>query len=342
MFEVDPNLWLQSFASPVLQWLMLAVTTLGYEWFYIVVIVALGFGLRLRPTLGMMLALLLAGLVTHAVKTGFEMPRPSDVDVRVLNEGKPHVPLVAHGGADRFLALPSPEARTAIRASPDPDYGFISGHVAAATAMCLGLLLCFRVRRRALWIALGAWPILMAWSRMYLGRHFLGDVLGGLLAGVLMALLAAWLLPREAAPHGSGKRLGSRKRLGGLAIATLALCLLVPLTPLLDGPTLGRLAGLVIVLGMLAWQGFPDDGGTLLTRAGRIACVCVVYLGVKLAVRALAGVTGWDDDSLLWFPVTIAATATMFLGGIALARWLGLFGSGAVDATRGGSVMQSR
>ncbi len=333
MFEVDPNLWLQSFASPVLQWLMLAVTTLGYDWFYIVLIVVLGFGLRLRPTLGMMLALLLAGLVTHAVKTGFEMPRPSDLDVRVLDSGELHAPLVAHGGADRFLGLPSPEARAAIRASPEPDYGFISGHVAAATAMCLGLLLCFRVRRRALWIALGAWPVLMALSRMYLGRHFLGDALGGLLAGVLMALLAAWLLPTQAAPH------GSRTRFGGLAIATLVLCLLVPFTPLLDGPTLGRLAGLVIVLGVLAWQGFPDDSGTLAQRAGRVACVCAVYLGVKLALRALAGVSGWDDANLMWFPVTIAATATMFLGGVALARWLGLFRSGMADAALGGGSM---
>ena len=336
MFEVDPNLWLQSFASPVLHWLMLAVTTLGYDWFYIVLIVVLGFGLRLRPTLGVMLALLLAGLVTHAAKTGFGMPRPSDVDVRMLNEeGEPHVPLVAHGGADHFLGLPSPEARSAIRALPDPDYGFISGHVAAATAMCLGLLLCFRIRKRALWIALGAWPVLMALSRMYLGRHFLGDALGGLLVGILMALLAAWLLPREASPR------ASRTRVCVLAISTVALCMLMPFTSLLDGPMVGKLAGLVIVLGVLGWRGFPDDGGTLAQRAGRIACVCAVYFGVKVAVRALAGATGWDDDSLLWLPVTIVATATMFLGAIALAKWLGLFRNDVADAIRRGSVTQS-
>ncbi len=336
MFEVGPNLWLQSFASPLLQWFMLAVTTLGYDWFYIVLIVVLGFGLRLRPTLGMMLALLLAGLATHAVKTGFEMPRPSDVDIRVLDKGQPHLPLVAHGGADRFLGLPSPEARAAIRASPEPDYGFISGHVAAATAMSLGLLLCFRVRKRALWVALCAWPIVMVLSRMYLGRHFLGDALGGLLAGGSMALLAAWLLPRQGSPR------ALQWRLGGLAIATAALCLLTPLTSLVDGPTLGKLGGLVIVLGVLGWRGFPDDGGTLAQRAGRIACVCAVYVGVKLAVRALAGVAGWDDDNLVWLPVTIAATAAMFLGGIALAKWLGLFRSGMANATRGVSMAQLR
>lgn len=31
MFEVDPNLWLQSFSSPGLTWLMLGISRLGYD-----------------------------------------------------------------------------------------------------------------------------------------------------------------------------------------------------------------------------------------------------------------------------------------------------------------------
>lgn len=251
MFEVEPNLWLQSFASPALNWLMLSITTLGYDWFYIALIVVLGFGVRLRPTLGVMLALLLTGLVTHAAKTGFEMPRPSNVDVRVLDEGEAHAPLVGHGGADGFFALPSPEARTAIRALPDPDYGFISGHVAAATAMCLGLWWLFRIRSRAVRTALIAWPLLMIASRMYLGRHFLGDALGGLLAGISMAALAIWLLPDRASEQ------TSRRRMEWLAGTTGLLCLLAPFTSLIDLSTLGRLAGLVLVLYALTRRGFP-------------------------------------------------------------------------------------
>ena len=336
MFEVAPNLWLQSFATPMLHWCMLAVTTLGYDWFYLLLIVVLGFGLRLRPALGVMLALLLAGLLTHSIKAGFEMPRPSDVDVRVLNKGEPHVPLVAHGGADHFLGLPSAEARAAIRATPDPDYGFISGHVAAATAMCLGLLLCFRIRKHALWVALGTWPVLMALSRMYLGRHFLGDALGGLLAGGSMALLAAWLVPQETPSR------VSRNRLGILAIVTIALCLLMPLTSLVDGSSLGKLAGLVVVLIMLQWQGFPDDGGTLAQRAGRVACICLVYLGGKLSVRALTGAASWDGDSQVWFlmAMAMATTAMVFLGGIALAKSLGLFRKNIGAATQPRSATQ--
>jgi membrane-associated phospholipid phosphatase len=319
VFEVDPNLWLQSFSSPSLTWLMLGVSRLGYDWFYIALIVVLGFGVRLRPTLGVMLALLLAGVATHAAKTGFELPRPSDVDARVLYKGEVHHPLVVDGGARAFLALPSPEAREALRATPDPDYGFISGHAAAATAMCLALLLFFRLRGRTAWIALCAWPFLMGVSRMYLGRHFLGDVFGGLFVGSLAAFTAAWLLPVQAkarAPQG---------RLWLLAGGVLALCAVAPFTPLLDQHRLGQLAGLVAVLGVLSWRGFPADDGHPWQRTARVACLCLTYFVVDATAGWLGDVAGWDDASLAWLPVAAIATASMFLAGITLARKLRLF-----------------
>src|SRR5690606_37832116 len=137
LFQVDPNLWLQSLASPFLTWLMLGISQLGLTPFYVALIVVLGFGVRLRPTLGVMLALLIAGTATNAAKTGFELPRPVDVDARVLNEMEAPRALLDAGGAPTFIGLPTPEARASLRATADPDYGFISGHTSAATAMCV-------------------------------------------------------------------------------------------------------------------------------------------------------------------------------------------------------------
>jgi membrane-associated phospholipid phosphatase len=325
MFEVDPNLWLQSFASPWLTALMLGVSQLGYDWFYIAVIVVLAFGVRLRPTLGVMLAVLLAGVVTNAAKAGFELPRPRDVDARVLDNGEVHRALTVAGGAVGFFALPSPEARTALRATPDPSYGFISGHVSAATAMCLALLLFFRMRGRAAWIALCAWPLLMATSRMYLGKHFLADVVGGLFAGGLATLAAGWLLPLSA------KVRTQRARLWLLAGGTLGLCVLAPFTPLLEQHGLGRLAGLVVVLGILSWRGFPADDGSLWQRVARIACLCLAYVAVDAAANQLGARAGWRAGNPAWLAVAAVATATMFLGGIAAARKLRLFRDPAVD-----------
>lgn len=310
MFQVDPNLLLQSFASPFLTWLMLGVSELGHTWFYVVLIVVLGFGVRLRPTLGMMLALLLAGVATHAAKSGFELPRPSDVDARVLYKLEAPRALVADGAAPSFLALPMPEARAALRATADPDYGFISGHTSAATAMCVAVLLFFGLRRRAAWIALLAWPLLMGLSRMYLGRHFLADVTGGLVVGVAAAWLAYWLLP---------------KRWGLLAAGVGLLCVLAPFTPLLHPAGLGQLAGLAIVLGVLARRGYPPDDGRAWQRAARVALLCAFYLAIDAITGRLGEAAGWSEASPAWVPVVAVATATMFLGAIAASRRLGLY-----------------
>ena len=135
MFEVEPILWLQGFASPALTAMMQLVSLLGREWFYALVVLVVGFGLRLRPMLGVLLALLLAGLCTHAIKRELGLPRPVQVDARVLHKGGANTRwLVRHGGAADAFALPTPAAIAAARAVPQPDFGFISGHAAAATA----------------------------------------------------------------------------------------------------------------------------------------------------------------------------------------------------------------
>jgi undecaprenyl-diphosphatase len=70
------------------------------------------------------------------------------------------------------------------------DYGsFPSGHVANATTIAVTLLIVFP----RLWIALvgAAWVLLMAFSRTYLGAHWLSDTLGGALVGAAAALLVA-------------------------------------------------------------------------------------------------------------------------------------------------------
>jgi undecaprenyl-diphosphatase len=73
---------------------------------------------------------------------------------------------------------------------------FPSGHTAYAAATCVALVLLFSAPgpRRLLWWALAALVVAaMAWSRMYLGVHWLLDVVGGALlgAGVALAVFAA-------------------------------------------------------------------------------------------------------------------------------------------------------
>ncbi|WP_157009254.1 phosphatase PAP2 family protein [Agromyces laixinhei] len=78
------------------------------------------------------------------------------------------------------------------------DFGsFPSGHVAnaATIAVVVGVL----VPRTWVWVAGAVYTLLMAFSRTYLGAHWLTDTVGGALAGVGIALLlwAALARPLE-------------------------------------------------------------------------------------------------------------------------------------------------
>lgn len=86
-----------------------------------------------------------------------------------------------------FFARPRPEALFAV---PAQGYGFPSGHALATTvfaAVLVGLMSRKAAgNRRLFWLIL-AIPLLVGVSRLYLGVHYLSDVLGGWAAGVLVA-----------------------------------------------------------------------------------------------------------------------------------------------------------
>ncbi|TQV72995.1 phosphatase PAP2 family protein [Aliikangiella marina] len=73
---------------------------------------------------------------------------------------------------------------------PSDQFSFPSGHTAAAFVMATQIIIFFPLFS----IAAIIWAILIGASRVLLGVHFPGDILAGLLLGILCSLLSVELL----------------------------------------------------------------------------------------------------------------------------------------------------
>jgi undecaprenyl-diphosphatase len=83
-------------------------------------------------------------------------------------------------------------------------YGFVSSHasnfVASSTIMALVM------RHRAVTLSLTVWTLMQCYSRVYLGVHYPGDIMGGILIGLLSGGLVwgmmCWIQRRWNVPRG--------------------------------------------------------------------------------------------------------------------------------------------
>ena len=83
-------------------------------------------------------------------------------------------------------------------------YGFVSSH--AANAFAATTLISLIMRHRLVTISLFTWAMLQCYSRVYLGVHYPGDILGGIIVGVLAGWLVwslmRWIQHRWRLPQG--------------------------------------------------------------------------------------------------------------------------------------------
>ena len=83
-------------------------------------------------------------------------------------------------------------------------YGFVSSH--AANFSAIAMLVSLVMRHRLVTISMFGWALLQCYSRMYLGVHYPGDIIGGLavgmLAGWLVWQLMRWIQHRFNIPNG--------------------------------------------------------------------------------------------------------------------------------------------
>ena len=139
---------------------------------------------------------------------------------------------VRYGVMEAVARLRPPRADWA---APASGFSFPSGHT-FTSAVTAGLL-CWAVARRARpaatrWAcaALACWAAAVGLSRVYLGVHWAGDVLGGWLLAAVWLAAAVPLLARAVRPPGGGP--GSPRREAGVTAAAEG--------PLRPGPHPGR------------------------------------------------------------------------------------------------------
>ena len=324
MFQVEPLLWLQSFASPFTVWLMGAVTWLGTVKCLSVALLFVAFAVRFRVGLALVILLSANSLATDLAKDAFAIPRPGDVDTRVRQlGGDASHPVTERGGAASFWSTLPRETLAVARSTAGLSWSFPSGHLTSAAALTVSLALLLRSRR--MWLLPAIWIPLTSVSRLFLGRHYIADVLGGALLGGMVAVAGALLFGKMAMGLERGAQAPWRRAaLVGLAVSALGLAVLVPG---LDLAAVGRLvvAGMIFYLAPVA--SFRDEVHPL-ARLARFVLAAVIATAAFPAAAALfeaAGLAGTPRGAMLQTALT---TLVIFGGGAAAARFLTFAGRG--------------
>ena len=104
-------------------------------------------------------------------------------------------------------------------------YVFVSIH--AANFFAVATLLSFVMRHRLVTCSLFTWALLQCYSRVYLGVHYPGDIMGGIVVGVLAGwllwCLMRWIQHRWRLPQGHYTRPDATIMASSVAITILGL-----------------------------------------------------------------------------------------------------------------------
>lgn len=124
--------------------------------------------------LTMVVMIVLSDQLANLLKNGVQRPRPChDAEIGPLL----HVVRNRCGGA----------------------FGFVSGH--AANSFALAVFISMLFRKSWLTVSMLCWAVLISYSRVYLGVHYPGDVLGGAVLGATVATILFYML-RFSLPSG--------------------------------------------------------------------------------------------------------------------------------------------
>jgi len=265
MWGIGVVLALQALSSPALDGIFLAITQLGGELFFFLLIPLIYWCFDKRLGIRLAVLFLLSAVANLWLKALFNTPRPYQVDSRVR--------LIGHA---------------------ETNPGFPSGHAQSTTTVWVELGR--RVRRGWMWAAATVVVALVSLSRVYLGVHFPHDVIGGVLFGLAAIALFARFEP-ALSRRWAALTAGAQVALSLVAPIALLMVNIDRDTAAALGALAGLSAGYVV---QHRWAGFAADGPVtqrVLRFVGGAIGVLALYLGLRSAFGSLAG----EENTPLWY-----------------------------------------
>ena len=296
MFQTEPIIYLQSLGNDWLISLMILITTMGSSAFLAAVIISITFGINFRKGFLLFQLLIWTGLITEILKMIIAFPRPDFVDNRVFNlESRVKSTSSFSGnGSEGIFKLPDKEVLETFRLqealTPSP-FGFPSGHVAITTTLWGGSSAIFNsrnIKRIA-----PAMILLVAFSRLYLGRHFLGDLLGGATVGLIsLAVFTLFLNSPLKGDFFKKENFELTFRRQNLILYFLMFVIPPVLTAisLISADVAGFFLGTNAAYILIIRKGLPDDMGTVEQRVLRIIIAFLLF-----GVTSLVLAAGFDN-----------------------------------------------
>jgi len=256
---------------------------MGSAAFFAGIIIITTFGIDFRKGFLLFQLLIWTALLTETFKALIAFPRPDFVDRRVLNleDGIKNTSPFEGNGETGFFKLPDREILEAFRLQeplPDSPFGFPSGHVALTTVLWGGTSSVFNIRTISRLAPVAV--LLVAFSRMYLGRHFLGDILGGAILGLVILLAFMHFLRSPLKDEFFRKEnfepAFRQKNLFFYSIMFVVPVLLAAMS-LVSGEVAGFFLGANTAYLLIIREGLPEDVGDAGQRSTRVFIALMLF-----------------------------------------------------------------